>query len=315
MFTDQVELMISAGKGGNGIVAWRREKYIPKGGPFGGNGGKGGSVIIKGDANVFALDGFRNKRFLRAENGKCGGVNNRQGKNGSDLVVKVPLGTLIKDRNSQTILFDISEDGVEVELCKGGKGGKGNSSFKSATNQAPNMCTEGELGESLEVELELKLIADIGLVGLPNAGKSTLMSKLANPKVKIGAYPFTTLTPNLGVLTFGEKRLLIADIPGIIEGAHKDKGLGLSFLRHIERTNLLIYVLDGSGEDPFLDFQTLRNELKSYKEELLQKPFLIALNKSDLGINTFKHDLACEISALTGEGLNELILRLTHLLH
>lgn len=285
MFIDNVSLLLSAGKGGDGIVAWRREKYIPKGGPAGGDGGTGGSIILKSDENVFSLENFRNQKFIRAENGKSGAANNSKGKNGKDLILSLPLGTIIKDKKSGEVLFDLYEKNQIITLCYGGKGGKGNSQFKSPTNQAPSKCTKGKEGQSIEVILELKLIADIGLVGFPNAGKSTLLSNLANINLKIAPYPFTTLTPNLGIIEFDDfSRLLIADIPGIIEGAHRNKGLGFSFLKHIERTSALVYIVDISGmdgRDPIDDFSILQKELKSYNEELVKKPFIVILNKID----------------------------------
>lgn len=285
MFVDRVIINLVAGKGGNGIVAWRREKYIPKGGPCGGNGGKGGSVILRADTQISSLEWFRNRRILKAENGNPGGPNRMQGRNGKDLILKVPCGTLVKDTKSGEILHDFTKDKEEWIICKGGKGGRGNETFKSPTNQAPNICTEGVAGEIADVELELKLIADVGLVGFPNAGKSTLISSLAKVNVKIAAYPFTTLQPNLGYIECEDySRIFIADIPGIIEGAHRNRGLGFEFLRHIERTKLLIYMLDASGIDgrtPADDFRVLRNEIQSYNPEMLERPFLVALNKID----------------------------------
>lgn len=286
MFVDSIILTLSAGKGGNGVIAWRREKYIPKGGPTGGNGGHGGSIIIKADKQTLSLQDYRNKRIICAKNGAVGGYNLMQGKAGTTLVIKVPCGTLVKDRHTKEVLFDLTEDGQEFSICKGGKGGKGNHHFKSPTHQAPHFCTEGTPGESKEVELELKLIADVGLVGMPNAGKSTLLSRLTYARVKIGAYPFTTLFPNLGYAQCsGSTKLLLADIPGIIENAHKNKGLGFAFLRHIERTSVLLFVIDISGfeeRDPIEDYLVLRNELIAYNPEMVEKPFLIALNKVDM---------------------------------
>lgn len=318
MFVDRVILNMAAGKGGNGVVAWRREKFIPKGGPCGGNGGKGGSVILQADAQIFSLQWFRNRRILKAENGSPGGHNSKSGRNGKDIILKVPCGTLIKHPVTGEVLRDLTQDGEEWVICKGGKGGRGNESFKTPTHQAPNVCTEGAEGESCEVELELKLIADVGLVGFPNAGKSTLITSLAKVRVKIAAYPFTTLQPNLGFIeTDAYKRIFIADIPGIIEGAHLNKGLGFEFLRHIERTTLLIFVLDSSGIDgrtPADDFEVLRNEIKSYNPEMLERPYIVALNKIDSeeaaeNIKQFheKFDLPAksvfEISAQEGTGL------------
>lgn len=286
MFIDAVTLALAAGKGGNGVIAWRREKFIPKGGPSGGNGGKGGSVVLRADAQLTSLEDLKNRRIIRAENGGDGGGALKQGRTAKNLILKIPCGTLVKDANTKEVLFDFTEAGQEWLICKGGRGGRGNASFRSSTHQAPHVFTAGTDGEAREVELELKLIADIGLVGFPNAGKSTLLSKLTRLPVKIGAYPFTTLFPNLSYIECEDySRLLIADIPGIIENAHADKGLGLAFLKHVERTRALVYVIDISGfeeRDPFEDFQTLRNELKKYDEALLDKPFLVALNKIDM---------------------------------
>lgn len=318
MFTDSTTVAFSAGKGGNGVVAWRREKYIPKGGPSGGNGGKGASVILETDSQVVSLEAFRNRRLIKADNGQAGGGALKQGRNGVDLILKIPCGTLVKNAKTKEVLFDFTEDKQRFVLCQGGRGGKGNACFKSPTHQAPNICTEGTEGESCEVELELKLIADVGLIGFPNAGKSTLLSQAAKIPVKIGAYPFTTLFPNLSYVQYEDySRVLIADIPGIIENAHLDKGLGLAFLRHIERTKALIFVIDISGleeRDPFDDFNILRSELKSYDETLLNKPFLVVMNKTDLPESLsqmerfrkaypFDPSTLISLSALEGNGL------------
>ena len=285
MFVDTVVLQLIAGKGGDGVIGWRREKFIPKGGPAGGDGGNGGSITLQADAQVHSLEDFRNRRIIKAQNGQPGGSNNCKGKNGSDLLLKIPPGTLVKDPKSGETLFDFTEDGQTWEICGGGRGGKGNSRFKTATHQAPYVCTPGTEGEMIEVELELKLIADVGFVGMPNAGKSTLISELAHIQVKIAPYPFTTLRPNLGLVQFDDfSRILIADIPGIIQDAHEDRGLGLSFLRHIERTSTLVFLIElapGQDRDPYEDFQILRQEIEAYNPEMLQKPFLVALNKID----------------------------------
>lgn len=328
MFVDRVNLDLFAGKGGNGVVAWRREKFIPKGGPSGGNGGKGGSVILQADAQAFSLEWFRNRRILKAENGQPGASNNRQGRNGKDLILKVPCGTLVKDIKTGEILHDFTEDKQEWVICKGGRGGRGNDSFKTPTRQAPNFCTEGSEGETSTVELELKLIADVGLVGFPNAGKSTLITALADVKVKIAAYPFTTLQPNIGFIEREDQsRIFIADIPGIIEGAHRNRGLGFEFLRHIERTKLLLFILDASGIDgrtPTDDFRVLRDELATYNPAMLERPYLVVLNKMDAEeaeencrhfCETYKIDPSklFMISALAGEGvpaLNDAICKL-----
>ncbi len=285
MFIDSLVLTLSAGRGGNGIVSWRREKFIPKGGPAGGNGGKGGSIILEADTQVLSLQEFRNRRIIKADSGQPGGGNLRQGSSGGDLILKVPCGTLVKDARTKEILHDFTQDKERWLLCQGGRGGRGNNCFKSPTNQAPNICTEGTLGESKEVELELKLIADVGLVGFPNAGKSTLMTQITHVPVKIGAYPFTTLYPNLSYVQFDDfSRVLVADIPGIIEDAHENKGLGIAFLKHIERSSALVYVIDISGfegRDPIQDFEVLRKELAAYNDTMKDKPFIVALNKID----------------------------------
>jgi GTP-binding protein len=322
MFVDHVFIQFAAGKGGNGVVAWRREKYIPKGGPAGGNGGKGGSIILEADTQISSLDWFRHRRLIKADNGAAGGGNCRQGRNGQDLILKVPCGTLVKDGNSGEVLHDFTQDGERWVLCKGGRGGRGNDSFKTPTNRAPNQYTEGTPGENRYIELELKLIADVGLVGFPNAGKSTLISSLAGLRVKVAAYPFTTLQPNLGFIELDNyTRIYLADIPGIIEGASQNRGLGLEFLRHIERTKLLIYILDASGIDgrtPSHDFRVLREEMDIYNSDLLERPYLVALNKIDTEeaqehIAQFHCDYQFpphtlfEISAAYGEGLEALL--------
>lgn len=320
MFVDKVRLTLAAGKGGNGVVAWRREKFIPKGGPAGGDGGKGASIILETDSQVVSLQNFRNRRQISAQNGSPGGGNCRKGKNGEDLHLKVPCGTLVKDAQTQEVLFDFTEPGQSWTVCQGGKGGKGNNRFKSPTNQAPNTCTPGLEGEQRDIELELKLIADIGLIGMPNAGKSSLMNRLTYVEVKIGAYPFTTLHPNLGYIHHNDQtKTLVADIPGILEGAHLDKGLGLSFLRHIERTSTLVFVIDASeteGRSPSADFKVLRQELASYDPSLLKKQFLVVLNKIDVegareNATLFQKENPSlpifEVSALEGTGLTPLV--------
>jgi len=321
MFIDRVTISLAAGKGGNGVVAWRREKFIPKGGPCGGNGGKGGSLILQADAQIFSLEWFRNRKILKAENGVNGGHNNRQGANGKDLILKVPCGTLVKNAKTGEILHDFTQDMEKWTVCQGGKGGRGNDSFKTPTNRAPNTCTLGKEGESAEVELELKLIADVGLVGFPNAGKSTLITKLTKVKAKIAAYPFTTLQPNIGFFeTEDYSRIFIADIPGIIENAHLNKGLGFEFLRHIERTQLLVFMLDASGIDgrnPADDYRILLKEIEAYNPEMLERPNVVVLNKVDSEeavehIKEFKKKFKIpklrlfEISATEGTGIDKL---------
>lgn len=321
MFVDRVVIQLAAGKGGNGLVAWRREKYIPKGGPAGGNGGKGGDVVLVADEQIPSLDWYRNRRILKAESGMSGGANLRQGRQGKDLVLKVPCGTLVKDAATGEILCDMTEKGQKWTVCKGGRGGRGNNSFKTPTRQAPNFATPGTPGESLTVELELKLIADVGLVGFPNAGKSTLLKALTDVEVKIAPYPFTTLRPNIGYIECDDlSRIFIADIPGIIEGAHNNRGLGFEFLRHIERTKLLLIVIDASGIDgrkPIDDLAVVMDELCRYNEELEGRPFLCALNKIDTEESLdlakefkkkypYPKQTLFEISAQQGTGLDKL---------
>lgn len=306
MFTDTVKLTLRAGRGGNGVVAWRREKYIPKGGPYGGNGGRGGSIILEVDPEVYSLDYYRNRRLLKAENGKDGSSNRRQGAQGKNLTLRVPCGTLVKDSTTGEILHDLTEPGQTLPICDGGKGGIGNAFFKTPTNQAPNKSTPGKMGHEMGLELELKLIADVGFVGLPNAGKSTLMKALSGAQVKTAAYPFTTLSPNLGFVQYDDySRVYLADIPGIIRGAHANKGLGHAFLKHIERNKALVFVLDAS-DDPERDLQILRDELAAYSPETLEKPSLIILNKIDLAEPEFEHEHIA-ISALDGEGLPQML--------
>lgn len=282
MFTDRVTIKLQAGRGGNGVVAWTRAKFIPKGGPCGGNGGKGGSVFIQTTNDLFSLDHFRNIHLIKASNGGEGGANCRTGRNGQDKIIRVPCGTLVRDAKSGDLIADLTENNTTMELCQGGKGGFGNDRFKSPTNRTPRKCTPGREGESLEIELELKLIADIGFVGLPNAGKSTLMSALTPNQVKIGDYPFTTLKPNLSYVEYDDySRVYLADIPGIIKDAHEGRGLGLEFLRHIERSHVLVYVID-VNQTPEDDFELLRHELREYDPALLERPSIICLNKCDL---------------------------------
>jgi GTP-binding protein len=329
MFIDRVRIRFRAGKGGNGIVSWRREKYVPKGGPTGGNGGKGGDVVLVADTQVVSLESYRNRKLLKAENGVCGGPERMQGRRGKTLIIKVPCGTLIKDEETGEVLKDLTEDGDKWILCQGGRPGRGNESFKTPTNRAPKQFTEGLHGEEKFVEMELKLIADVGLVGYPNAGKSTLISAAAQVPVKIAPYPFTTLTPNLGYIQFEDyARILLADIPGIIEGAHSNKGLGAEFLRHIERTKVLLFVLDASGidgRDPLSDYKILREELEKFNPKLLERPSLVVLNKmdtpeSELFLAEFMENLPVEpekllqLSALKGDGVDVLLERLRDLL-
>jgi GTPase len=283
MFIDYAVIEVTAGNGGNGAVAFRREKFVPKGGPAGGNGGRGGTVIVEAHHNLNTLLDFRYKKMYKAENGEMGGNSLKDGKSGKDIIIKVPPGTVIKDYKTNEILFDLSEDTKRVVLAKGGKGGKGNSNFATSTNQTPRYAEDGKPGEHKKVILELKLIADIGLVGFPNAGKSTLISTISAARPKIADYPFTTLEPNLGIVKYGEyDSFTVADIPGIIEGAHKGKGLGHQFLRHIERTKVILFLIDITSEDYENDFNVLYNELKNYSSKLIEKKIIVSLSKADL---------------------------------
>lgn len=274
MFVDSAVVTFTAGNGGNGCVSFRREKYVPKGGPNGGDGGKGGDIILVSQNSNNSLVDFKFKQFVKAPKGTNGMGSNRHGKGGEDTVLEVPCGTVIKSYPGEKLLFDFTEPGMEFVLAKGGRGGLGNARFKTSTNQVPRYAQPGEKGETITVMLELKLIAFAGLVGFPNAGKSTLISKISKAKPKIADYPFTTLTPHLGVVYNEFDTLVVADIPGIIEGAHLGEGRGIDFLRHIERNKVLVFLLDASpfAELPPLEtFKTLRNELKFHKTNLLRK--------------------------------------------
>ncbi len=279
MFVDTAKVFIQAGKGGNGAVSFRRELYIEKGGPDGGDGGCGGNVIFKATKDLNTLLNFRYKPELKAKNGENGSKRNKTGKTGENLIVKVPVGTLVKKEG--IVLADLDIDGKEVIIANGGDGGFGNAHFKSSVRQTPRVAELGEAGETFEADLELKLLADIGLVGFPNAGKSTFLSVVSNARPEIANYAFTTLTPNLGVTSIDYSNLLIADIPGLIEGASEGKGLGDAFLRHVERTSVLLHLIDIYEEDPAKQYQIIREELAKYQPELLDRPELIALTKSE----------------------------------
>lgn len=287
MFTDFTKLKCVSGKGGNGVIAWMRAKYLPKGGPCGGNGGKGGSIKLKVSENIHCLDHLRGKSHMTAEKGHDGGSNDKTGRSGRDLTVLVPAGTIIIDTDTEEIIADLTTPGETIELAEGGKGGLGNTCFKTATNRAPRKCTPGKLGTIVNISLEMKMIADIGFVGLPNAGKSTLMKAMTATDVKIGNYPFTTLKPNLSYLEYDDySRVYLADIPGIIKDAHKDRGLGLAFLKHIERSKALVYIVDiapmADISDPIEDYTILKNELLQHDPALLERPSIIVLNKCEL---------------------------------
>ncbi len=281
-FIDEATIHVEAGRGGSGCVSFRRERFVPRGGPDGGDGGKGGDVIIAGDKNLASLHDFRYKRNYKAENGKAGAGRDKTGREGNDIIINVPLGTVVTDRDAAIVLFQALRDGETHVAARGGRGGRGNARFVTPTHKAPLEFDPGEGGEKRYIYLDLKLLADIGLVGHPNAGKSTLISRLTQARPKVGDYPFTTLNPNLGVLDDDEKKFVIADIPGIIEGASKGKGLGLAFLKHIERTGALLIVLDLSSNDIKGDYATLLDELRTYKDSMLAKPRLVVINKADL---------------------------------
>ena len=286
MLVERARIFVRSGKGGDGCMSFRREKYIPKGGPNGGDGGDGGDVILVGDGSIDTLLSLTHKPHYRAGHGILGKGSQMHGANGDDKIVKVPLGTLVTDEDTGDLLADISEEGQELIVAKGGKGGWGNEHFKSATNQAPRETTNGELIEEHILRLELKLIADIGLVGMPNAGKSTLLSSISAARPKVADYPFTTLQPHLGIAELDiDRRLIIADIPGLIDGAADGAGLGHRFLKHIERTGALLHLVDVmpiDGSDPVSNYRTIRDELKRYSSELAAKDEIIVLNKIDL---------------------------------
>ena len=319
MFIDEATVQVRAGKGGDGCVSFRREKYVPKGGPDGGDGGKGGDVVLVADPAVDTLLDFTYRRHLVAAKGRPGGSSNKTGASADDLVVPTPVGTLIYDAATELLLRDLDAPGQRVCVARGGKGGRGNKRFASATNRVPREAEQGAPGQERTLRLELKLLADVGLVGLPNAGKSTLISRLSHARPKVASYPFTTREPCLGIVEIGDwRRILVADIPGLIEGAHEGHGLGIEFLRHIERTRVLLHVLDAAGVDgtPPLDaFHTLREELTLYGHALPQRPHLVAANKIDLpdaraAIDELRKALdvpVFPISAVTGEGLPALL--------
>ncbi|MDX1358545.1 MAG: GTPase ObgE [Clostridia bacterium] len=328
MFIDEAKIFIKAGKGGDGAVSFRREKYVANGGPDGGDGGNGGNIVFLADENVRTLADFRYKKKYIGNDGENGGKRNCSGKYGEDTIIRVPMGTLVRDADTEGILADLSMPKQIFIAVKGGKGGAGNQHFAKATRQIPTFAKSGTEGESRFVKLELKLLAEVGLIGFPNVGKSTLLSRVSSARPKIANYHFTTLTPNLGVVKIDRDfEFVIADIPGLIEGAHAGTGLGHDFLRHIERTKLLIHVVDISeseGRDPIADFDKINNELKLFKPELMDRPQLVAANKADVILNTetvekFTKEMnkrgyeVFVISAVTGTGLQELIYRTAEL--
>lgn len=321
MFIDKVKIIIKAGNGGDGAVAWRKEKYEPAGGPYGGDGGKGGNVYLKVEPTLNTLIDFKFKKKFKAEPGDNGRGKKQTGKNGENLYIKVPRGTVVKDVDTGKIIADLAEAGDEYLIARGGRGGRGNCQFVSSTRQAPNFAEAGTKGKEREIVLELKLLADVGLLGFPNVGKSTFLSMVTAAKPKIANYHFTTIVPNLGVVSIEEGRsFVIADIPGLIEGAAEGVGLGHAFLRHVERTRLLVHIIDISGcegRDPFEDFTKINDELKKYNEKLAKRPQIVVFNKMDLMnddeiVAEYKEKIEAlgyetyTMSAATRQGVNEL---------
>lgn len=322
-FLDQAKIYIKSGDGGAGCLSFRREKYVEFGGPNGGNGGRGGDIIFEVDERLNTLIDFRYTQHFRAQNGQGGMGNDRTGKGGEDLIIKVPVGTQVLDDSKETILADFTKPGERLVFLRGGDGGFGNAHYKSSTNQAPRKTTPGWPGQEMDVWLRLKLIADAGLVGLPNAGKSTFLAATSNAKPKIADYPFTTLHPNLGIIKIGDYDFVLADIPGLIEGASEGKGLGDRFLGHVERTNILLHLIDCTQDDIVGAYHTIRDELEAYGNDLSDKPEIIALNKADV----LGNELAEEqkriledaigkpvhlISAVSGQNVKEILFEIAH---
>ncbi len=330
-FIDEALIHVKAGDGGNGCISFRREKYVPKGGPDGGDGGKGGDVYLVATSSKHTLLDFHYRRVFKAGRGQHGRGKNQHGRSGNDIYIPVPVGTVVKDAITGEVLADLVEDGQKWLAARGGRGGRGNARFATSTNQAPRFAEEGEKGEERDLKLELKLLADVGIVGFPNAGKSTLISVISEAKPKIADYPFTTLTPQLGVVSVDSDRtFVVADIPGLIEGAHKGAGLGIQFLKHIERTRVIIHLIDISSidpSDPLKPYRAIREELRNFNPLLLEKPEVVALNKIDLMgdrkeidklLDIYKKNLdlpVFAISALTRKGVPDLIRKVAQLLY
>ncbi len=329
MFVDQVKITVEAGDGGDGCCSFRREKFIPKGGPDGGDGGKGGNVVFRAVGNLSTLLDLRYQQLYRAEHGKAGSGQLKTGKSGQDLVIQVPVGTVVRDFESRVVLADLTEDLQEFVIGRGGRGGLGNEHYKSSTNRAPRRADSGEPGQHKVLFVELKLLADVAIIGFPNAGKSTLISKISNAKPKIADYPFSTLVPNLGLVKVGDyKSFIAADIPGLIEDAHLGKGLGTRFLKHTERTRLLVHLLDfsiASDRDPITDYETIQNELKHFSEDLYGKPQILVANKVDhpeaeAKFAEYKERLEVldptllVCSSVTGIGIKELVFKIYEML-
>jgi len=316
MFKDEHTICVRSGRGGDGCVAFRREKYVPRGGPSGGDGGAGGSVWLKASGQLATFSDMPDQVHFRAGGGRPGSGGRKTGAGADDLVVEVPLGTLVLDRDSGRLLRDLAEEGATLRVAKGGRGGKGNAAFRTATNQAPRTATKGDEGEERWLRLELKLLADAGLVGLPNAGKSTLLSRLSRARPKVADYPFTTLSPFLGIVAGpGFRSFTLADLPGLIEGASEGHGLGHRFLRHVERTRVLLHVVDLYGEDPKAAYRRIRDELEAYGHGLAERPEIVVANKIDLGdpagrLSELRAEVDTEVvpvSGASGEGLPDLV--------
>tara|TARA_B110000438_G_scaffold301517_1_gene356615 strand:+ start:1002 stop:1976 length:975 start_codon:yes stop_codon:yes gene_type:complete len=313
-FVDFASINVKAGNGGNGCTAFLREKFRPKGGPSGGDGGNGGNVVIQSDSNLSTLKDVSYQRKYIAKNGSDGKGKNMHGRNGKDIVIKVPLGTLIKDMEAGTVLDNLKTPNKKIIIAAGGNGGFGNARFKTNNNPAPRRANDGQIGEEKKLELELKVLADIGLVGFPNAGKSTFISSISNAKPKIADYPFTTLVPNLGIVKYGDfSSFVVADIPGLIENASSGKGLGLKFLKHIERTRVLVFMIDVTSENILEEYKILKKELKKYNADLLNRPSVLFLTKSDIvvdgnGISTLPKNIdMLKISSVSNINLKEAV--------
>lgn len=318
MFVDEVTITVTSGDGGAGLVSFRREKYVPKGGPDGGDGGRGGDVIFRADVQLHTLLDHRYRRSYAAESGARGGSSRRTGRSGEDLVIRVPCGTIVRDATSGEVIADLVANGDQFIVARGGIGGRGNAQFTTAVQQTPRFAEPGRPGRTVELALELKLIADVGLVGFPNAGKSTLISVISAARPRIADYPFTTLEPNLGIVAYQDyASFTVADIPGLIEGAHLGKGLGIQFLRHIERTRVLAMLIDCSSDDYVRDYETLRRELAEYSRDLGEKPYFVVLSKTDIADDEVEERVAAfreatgldplRMSAVSGDGLRPVL--------
>lgn len=321
MFIDYTQIEISAGNGGAGAVSFRREKFIPKGGPDGGDGGRGGHVYLMVDTNLHTLQDIRYRRRYKAENGHSGKGSNKTGKSGKDIIILVPAGSVVRKKKSDKVIVDLVKEGQKYIICNGGIGGKGNARFKTSTKQSPRKAQAGTEGDSGNFEIELKVLADVGLVGFPNAGKSTLLSSLSSARPKVADYPFTTLEPQLGIVKYGEyDSFVMADIPGLIKGASKGKGLGHQFLKHIERNRIHVYLIDIQEEKPLDVLNTLKNELESFNKSLVKKPYIICRTKSDLKLE-FSNDWEeidediIDISSVSRDGIDDLVIALVNLLN